>query len=121
MNECNSGLPSKVRIFLGCWKRVVDAVTPRERVQQRSAEKIGDVPQSPEETVEVVKTALQELISERSEAIEVPKISRQRSVEVVKTARRTVEHYLDVSVEVDKVSFRNGFPRVFLNRAGLSK
>ena len=65
--------------------------------------------QSPEETVQEVKTALQERISERSEAIKVPKISLQRSVEVVKTtsqerisARRTVEQYLDVSAEVDK-------------------
>ena len=42
-------------------EEVVDAVTlvPRERLQQRSAEKIEDVPQYPEETVEAVKTALQ--------------------------------------------------------------
>ena len=54
-------------------------------MEQRTAEKIEDVLQSSEETVEVVKTAFQERISERSEAIKVPKISRQRSVEVVKT------------------------------------
>ena len=38
------------------------------------------------ETVDEVKTALQERISERSEAIKVPKISRQRSVEVVSSS-----------------------------------
>ena len=51
------------------------------------------MPQSLEVTVELVKTALQERISQRSEAIKVPEISRQRS---------TVEQYLDVAVEVDK-------------------
>ena len=41
--------------------------------------------QSSGETVEVVKTAFQKMISERSEAIKGPKISRRRGVEVVKT------------------------------------
>ena len=48
---------------------------PREQEQELTAERIGDVPQIQEETVEEVKTALEEQISERSEAIKVPKIS----------------------------------------------
>ena len=48
-------------------------------VPQGSAQQIGDVRQLLEETVKVVNTALQERISERSEAIKVPKISRQGS------------------------------------------
>ena len=42
------------------------------------------VPHSSEETVEVVKTAVQERSPERSEAIKVPSISRQRSAEELK-------------------------------------
>ena len=63
-----------------------DAGHTSERVQQLTAEQIGEVPQIREETVEIVKNTLQERISERSEAINVPKISRMGSVEVVKTS-----------------------------------
>ena len=80
----------KIVIRNGFRKRFVHRKeVPRERVQQCTAEQIGDVPQFRKETVEKgdakVNTTLQERISERSEAIKVPKISRQGSVEVVKT------------------------------------
>ena len=55
-------------------------LVPRECEQQLTAEQIGDVPQFRDEAVEVDKTALEERISERSEVIKVPKISRQGSV-----------------------------------------
>ena len=61
--------------------------------------------QSSEETVEVVKAALQERISERSEAIKVPNISRQRSVEVVKTTSQ------------ERMSFRSGSLRGCVTRS----
>ena len=48
----------------------------RERVQQWTAEKIADVPQIQEDTVEVVKTAVEKGIFDRSKAVKVPKISR---------------------------------------------
>ena len=57
---------------------------PHERVQQRSAEKIEVAPQSPEETVELVKSVSRELSMSQG----------------LKT----------------KMSFRNGFPRGFLNK-----
>ena len=49
-------------------------------MQQLTAEQIGDVQ---EETVEVVKTALEERNSERSEAIKVPKISRDTVISLM--------------------------------------
>ena len=77
-------------IVLPIKEETVDAVTliPRERVQQRTAEQIGDVPQLLEETVEVVNATLQERISERSEAIKVPKISRQGSASFTRSQSR---------------------------------
>ena len=60
--------------------KTFEAVTLVPREQQLTAEQIGDVLQIREETVEKVKTALEERISEWSEAIKVPKISRQGSV-----------------------------------------
>ena len=68
-------------IVLSIKEETVDAVTliPREQLKQWTAEQIGDAPQIREETVQGVNTTLQERISERSEAIKVPKISRQES------------------------------------------
>ena len=95
----------------------------QERVQQRSAEIIEVLPQSPEETVEVVKTALQD----RSEAIKVPKISRQRSVEVVKTTHHPPRsgflhgvRWCSVTVSLPRqtrMSFRNGYLRGCVTRS----
>ena len=56
----------------------------QDGIQQRTAERV-EVPKiSCGENAEVAKTALQERISERSQVIGVPKISRRDSVEIVK-------------------------------------
>ena len=94
---------------------------PHGRVQQRSAEKIEDIPQYPEETVEMLKLVSQERvqqwtvdaprpqdtdvlpkrvserISEQCGVIEVPETASQD-----RRLQRTVVQYLDVSVEVNK-------------------
>ena len=44
----------------------VDGISPRGPVQQRSAEKIEDIPQYPEETVELLKLVSQERVQQRS-------------------------------------------------------
>ena len=78
---------------------------PRERVQQRSAERNEAQERVQQRTVDaprphdknVLPKRVSERISEQSGAIEVPETASQD-----RRLQRTVEQYLDVSVEVDK-------------------
>ena len=64
----------------------------------------NQVPQPRQETVEVVKTAFEERISERSEATKVPKISRDTVISCLESVEagpdlRTVKQHLDTGRE----------------------
>ena len=60
-------------------KQTVEIAVPRERVQQRSAGKIEDVPQYPEESVDLVKCVSQERVQRTGEAQFTEKFSRSAS------------------------------------------
>ena len=103
-----------------------------ERVQQRSAEKIEVVPQSPEETVEVGRLILHERVQQRTaeqiedapqspaEVVEavtsVPREqAQQRTAEkigaVLETASQDLRLQRTVELAVGKLPFRSGFLR----------
>ena len=76
----------------------------RERVQQPTAEQIGDVHNIREETVEIVKTTSQDRIPGRSQFIEVPKTSCRGSAEVAKNVLQKSVSEPSQAIEVPKIS-----------------
>ena len=104
--------PHEIEIVLPIKEETVDAVmlVPREPVQQRTAEPMAELPESPGETVEAVTWVPRERVQQRT---------AEKIGEVPETAcqdwrfQRTVEQAFVDRAEADKITLRDRFEEMW--------